>query len=231
MSNRTSNHTLNQRLAAVMKVLKGKYSVSEVARELGVARTTLKRWIIKYQNNGVAGLKESHTWQHYSASLKRAAVHDYLDHHLSQMECCRKYNLSDHGVLMRWVNQYTNGKTLKKTTGGSTKMKARRKTTYEQRLEIVHFTLANDKDYRAAMEKYGVSYSQVYSWVRKYEQDGRDALKDHRGHQIQEPALAKLSKEERLERRIKELEACNQDLAAENFFLKKLSALENKNKK
>lgn len=231
MSNRTSNHTLNQRLAAVMKVLKGKYSVSEVARELGVDKTTLKRWIIKYQNNGVAGLKEAHTWRRYSADLKRAAIHDYLDHHLSQRECCRKYNLSSRGVLMRWVNQYTNGKTLKKTTGGSTKMKARRKTTYDQRLEIVHFTLANDKDYRAAMEKYGVSYSQVYSWVRKYEQDGRDALIDHRGHQIQEPALAKLSKEERLERRIKELEACNQDLAAENFFLKKLSALENENKK
>lgn len=106
-------------------------------------------------------------------------------------------------------------------------MKAHRKTTYEQRLEIVHFTLAGDKDYRAAMAKYGVSYSQVYSWVQKYERDGYEALVDHRGHRIQDRTVAKLSKEEQLERQLKKLEARNQDLAAENYFLKKLSALEN----
>ena len=48
---------------------------------------------------------------------------------------------------------------------------------------------------------------------------------------MQKLALAKLSKEEQLDRRIKELEARNQDLAAENFFLKKLSALEDEDKK
>lgn len=227
MSNRTSNHTLNQRLAAVRKVLERESSVSHGARELGVSKSTLTSWIIKYQNNGVAGLKESHTWRHYPVDLKHTAVHDYLDNHLSQLECCRKYNISSRGVLRRWVNQYTNGKTLKKTTGGSTKMKAHRKTTYEQRLEIVHFTLASDKDYRAAMAKYGVSYSQVYSWVQKYERDGYEALVDHRGHRIQDRTVAKLSKEEQLERQLKKLEARNQDLAAENYFLKKLSALEN----
>lgn len=231
MSNRTSNHTLNQRLVAVVKVLERKHSLSGVARELGIARTTLRRWIVNYQNNGVAGLKESHTCRRYPTDLKRAAVLDYLDNHYSQLECCRKYNISSRSLLMRWVNQYTNGKTLKKITGGSTKMKTPRKTTYDQRLEIVHFTLANDKDYQTAVRKYGVSYSQVYSWVRKYERDGREALVDHRGHQMQKPALAKLSKEEQLERRIKELEARNQDLAAENFFLKKLSALEDEDKK
>lgn len=127
MSNRTSNHTLNQRLVAVVKVLERKHSLSGVARELGIARTTLRRWIVNYQNNGVAGLKESHTCRRYPTDLKRAAVLDYLDNHYSQLECCRKYNISSRSLLMRWVNQYTNGKTLKKITGGSTKMKTPRK--------------------------------------------------------------------------------------------------------
>ena len=74
---------------------------------------------------------------------------------------------------------------------------------------------------------YGVSYSQVYSWVQKYERDGYEALVDHRGHRIQDRTVAKLSKEEQLARQLKKLEARNQDLAAENYFLKKLSALEN----
>lgn len=36
-------------------------------------------------------------------------------------------------------------------------MKQGRKTTFEERIEIVNFTLAHDKDYQAAIEKYHVS--------------------------------------------------------------------------
>lgn len=52
-------------------------------------------------------------------------------------------------------------------------MKQGRKTTFEERVEIVNFTIAHEKDYQAAMEKYGVSYQQVYSWVR--ERSGNEA--------------------------------------------------------
>lgn len=41
-------------------------------------------------------------------------------------------------------------------------MKQGRKTTFEECVEIVNFTI-NDKDYQAAIEKYGISYQQVYS--------------------------------------------------------------------
>ncbi len=33
-----------------------------------------------------------------------------------------------------------------------------RKTTFEERVEIINFTIAHDKDYQAAIEKYGISY-------------------------------------------------------------------------
>ena len=225
MARRMSHRTLEERLMAVKQALRGNYTQSELAHRLRVSRTTIKRWVVNYQNNGVTGLEESHTWRRYPADLKRSAVEDYLHNHLSLNGCCKKYNISNDSVLRRWINQYTNGKTLKTTTGGSTKMKARRKTTYKQRLEIVSFTLAKEKDYQAAIEKYGVSYSQVYGWVRKYEQNGPEGLVDHRGHKLQPAKLAKLSEEEQLQRRIKELEAQNQLLKAENFYLKKVRAL------
>ncbi|WP_156402523.1 helix-turn-helix domain-containing protein, partial [Limosilactobacillus equigenerosi] len=88
-----------------------------------------------------------------------------------------------------------------------------------------------NNNYREAAEKYQVSYSQIYNWVRKYEQNGQEGLVDRRGRKIQETSLDKLSNEEKLERRIKELEAHNQDLAAENFLLKKLTALEKASRK
>uniref|UniRef100_UPI000A4C9BF1 helix-turn-helix domain-containing protein n=1 Tax=Limosilactobacillus equigenerosi TaxID=417373 RepID=UPI000A4C9BF1 len=104
-------------------------------------------------------------------------------------------------------------------------------TIYNERLEIVHYTLANNNNYREAAEKYQVSYSQIYNWVRKYEQNGQEGLVDRRGRKIQETSLDKLSNEEKLERRIKELEAHNQDLAAENFFIKKINGLEKASRK
>ena len=60
-------------------------------------------------------------------------------------------------------------------------MKQGRKTTFEERIEIVNFTLAHEKDYQGAVEKYGVSYQQIYSWVRKFEKDGSNGLLDRRG--------------------------------------------------
>lgn len=51
----------------------------------------------------------------------------------------------------------------------------------EERVEIVNFPLAHEKDYQGAVEKYGVSYQQVYSWVRKFEKEGSHGLLDRRG--------------------------------------------------
>ena len=45
-----------------------------------------------------------------------------------------------------------------------------RSTTLEERIEIVGYCIANGKDYGATVEKYGVSYQQIYSWVRKYQE-------------------------------------------------------------
>ena len=56
-----------------------------------------------------------------------------------------------------------------------------RNTTYEERVEIVSYCIANGNDYTAAVEKYGVSYQQVYSWVRKYTEKGAEGLVDKRG--------------------------------------------------
>lgn len=230
MSDRTSKHTLEQRLNAVLKIINGTHSINQVSNELRINSKTLSLWISKYKKRGITGLEESHSWKKYSEDIKRKAVLDYLNNHLSLLECCQKYDISSDSVLRSWIKQYTDGKTLK-TTGGSTKMKASRNTTYNERLEIVHYTLANNKNYREAAEKYQVSYSQIYNWVRKYEQNGQEGLVDRRGRKIQETSLDKLSNEEKLERRIKELEAHNQDLAAENFLLKKLTALEKASRK
>lgn len=69
------------------------------------------------------------------------------------------------------------------------------------------------------MEKYDISYQQVYAWVRKYKSGGEAALKDNRGRI---KFVKELDDHKRLKLRIKELEARNEYLEMENAFVKKL---------
>lgn len=58
---------------------------------------------------------------------------------------------------------------------------ARRKTTLEERKEIVDYCINHNRNYKNTAAKFDVSYSQVYSWVKKYDTDGADGLTDRRG--------------------------------------------------
>lgn len=226
MSGRTTGLSVHQKLTVVMKAINNEASVPYLAKSIGINPSTLYKWIWKYRANGLKGLEESHTWKRYSVKLKQAAVQDCLDHQLSLHECCRKYNISCDSVLTRWINQYTSGKSLKITRGGSTTMRQKaKKTTLEQREAIVLDTIKHGKDYQRAVKKYQVSYSQVYNWVRKYERLGIDGLKDHRGQQLASRASKELTTEQQYQLQLQQLKHQNELLAAENYYLKKLRAL------
>lgn len=95
--------------------------------------------------------------------------------------------------------------------------------TYEERVEIVSFCIERGNDYTATIEKYGVSYQQIYSWVRKYNEKGAEGLVDKRGKRKDESAMTEMEKL-RAENRM--LEARNRRLETENAVLKKLEEIE-----
>ena len=97
-----------------------------------------------------------------------------------------------------------------------------RRTTQEERADIVAFCIEHNKDYGLTVETYGVSYNQIYSWVRKYEESGIDGLKDNRGRT--KPA-EEMSEIEKLKAQMKLLEAKNRQLEIENEFIKKLQEI------
>lgn len=98
-----------------------------------------------------------------------------------------------------------------------------RKTTFDERVEIVQYCISHGKDYGATIEKYNVSYQQIYSWVKKYEAKGIDGLIDKRGKTKPE---AELTDMDRLKAEMKMLEAKNIELEMENRLLKKLAEIE-----
>jgi transposase len=80
---------------------------------------------------------------------------------------------------------------------------ARRKTTLEERKKIVEYCLKHNHDYKGTASKYDVSYSQVYSWVKKYDADGEDGLCDRRGHHKTDDEVDELERLRRENLRLK----------------------------
>ena len=98
-----------------------------------------------------------------------------------------------------------------------------RKTSYEERVEIVQYCIEQQNNYVETARKYKVSYQQVYSWTTKFETQGVEALQDKRGKRN---PLEQMSELEKLTAEIKLLEAKNKRQQMEIDFLKKLEEME-----
>lgn len=227
-----SPKSISEKLEIVLLHLEAGKSLSWLARRYGVSKDTLSNWVRKYKEAGVEGTRGKSSLDEvtkYSKELKEQAVSDYLNGLGSLKDLTKKYGISDPYVLRSWIKSYTSGKELKATSKGMRRMKQGRKTTFEERIEIVNFTLAYEKDYQGAVEKYGVSYQQIYSWVRKFEKDGSNGLLDRRGKGL--TSKPNLTPEEELRLKIKQQEERIKYLEMENGLLKKLEEIKRRNRR
>ena len=220
--------TDQQRLDAVTAYLVGAGNYQAVAEQFNISARTLRDFVALYQHHGPDALKCSETNNHYPVDLKRQAVAEYQAGHGSQRDICFKYKIRSRTLLRDWIRQYGDTappETAKASgrTAGSQDHAASRKTSFDERINIVCHCLANNKDYALSAGVYKVSYKQVYSWVRKYEAQGLDGLLDKRGRQ---PNLAAMTPLERAEYENKLLQAKIAHLETEVLALKKLRDLE-----
>lgn len=212
----------------ILKALDEHCSTYKLAPIYNVHHSTILEWKHKYDKYGLDGLKGSSTWKKYSREFKLSAIRDCLFGMHSIREVARMYNLSDASVLRGWIKKYNSHRGLKDTSKGRTSsMTKGRKTTLEERIQIVLDCLGNGKDYQTTAETYEISYQQVYQWVKKYEDGGDEALQDKRGRTKEE---AELAPEEIIKLQMKKLERDNERLRAENLFLKKLEEIERRRK-
>ena len=219
-----SKNSVDEIIKAVERYKNGETSQGAEAKRLGVSQQTFQDWIRKYETFGIDGFE--HTGhRNYPRELKKSAVNAYLSGEGSQASICKKYGISSRTQLQNWIKMYNGHRELRPSGGrGSdiymTKGKA---TTCEERLEIVSYCIEHGNDYPATIERYGVSYQQIYSWVRKYNEKGAEGLVDKRGKRKAESEMTEVEKL-RAENRM--LEARNRRLEMENAVLKKLEELE-----
>ncbi|MDI9518477.1 MAG: transposase, partial [Bacillota bacterium] len=164
----------DEKIQAVEDYINGKDSAINIARRLNLGKggdNKIREWSNKFQTNGPESLLPKPENSTYTKEFKLKVLEEYLYGKGSLEEVSIKYEIPSKSILRTWVSKYNNLKELKDYNPKPevyTKMAYRKKTTLEERKEIVKYCIENNKDYKGTASYYDVSYSQVYKWVNDY---------------------------------------------------------------
>lgn len=218
--------TPEEKEQAVIDYLDRNKSRTQICEELCISSRTIQDWAIIYNKHGIAGFARKTRNSSYSKEFKIKVVEEYIKGEGSSIDLGVKYNISS-GLLRSWVRMYNANRELKDYNPKQEvyMAQARRKTTLEERKEIVDYCINHNRDYKNTAAKYDVSYSQVYSWVKKYDANGEEGLTDKRGHRKTDDEIDELERLRRENLRLKrQLE--EKDMVVE--LLKKVKEFERK---
>lgn len=204
-----SKHSPEFRARVSQEYIDGTGSVHFLADKYGIGYSTLRGWINEYRIHGISAFchKKNRT---YSKEFKIKCVEAVMNGEGSVDDIIARYGISSRSVLRQWIKVYNANRELKDYDPKQEvyMAEAGRKTTFEERIEIVNDCISHNRDYKNTAAKHGVSYSQVYSWVKKYDANGEDGLTDRRGHRKTDDEvneLERLRRENlRLKRRLEE---------------------------
>ena len=164
--------------------LDGLVSYNSLATNYQIGTKTLKEWVAKYRRHGLSAFQSKQGNASYSSDFKILCAEAVLSGEGSVDDIVAKYNISSRKVLRNWISMYNANRELKDYVPKRKvyTAEARRKTTVAELKEIVEYCIKHNHDYKGTAGIYNVSYSQVYSWVKKYDVNGEDGLTDKRGH-------------------------------------------------
>ncbi|MEC9484831.1 MAG: transposase [Candidatus Izemoplasma sp.] len=93
----------------------------------------------------------------YSKEFKQMVIKEYLEGKGSLNQLAIMYNISSHEVLRKWIMKYNSHIEIKDyNPKPEVSMAKSRKTTYEERIKIVHYCLEHTLSYKETAVKYDV---------------------------------------------------------------------------
>ena len=192
-------------LARIEEYLSGQGSYWTIAQANGISAWTLRQWVHKYREHGAIAFSVQTGNAHYSKEFKMQCVEAVIRGEGNVDDIVAKYNISHKSVLQTWIKRYNANMELKDYDPKREVYMAesRRKTTLEERKEIVEYCISHGRDYKNTAALYDVSYSQVYAWVKKYAADGEAGLADRRGHHKTDEEVDELERLRRENLRLK----------------------------
>ena len=100
-------HTKQFKQEAVERYLKGTEGYGLVARECGIEKTMLRRWVLWYQKHGVAGLEGKSG--SYGAGFKLSVLQHMWDNALSYTQVAAVFNVRNTRSVADWERRYRDG--------------------------------------------------------------------------------------------------------------------------
>lgn len=213
--------TKEQKIEVVKKYLSGTGSATSLAREVGCNASTIQKWIIGYRFHKEDFFSTLKGNRSYSKEFKTNAVEYYLGHGSERITAI-KFNIPV-SVLERWIKAYNEGKLKDYYPMPEVYAMKGRRTTFEERKEIVKYCLKHNKNYKETAKIYSLPYSRVYMMVKKYIEGGDEGLMDAKQKASTKPLteLEKLQKENEKLRRELELEKLRRELVQKKIALGK----------
>ena len=201
---RKERFTPQEKEQACIDYIEGNRSRSEICSELHISTRTIQDWAAIYKKYGVAGFAKKNKNRSYSKQFKIEIIEKYIRGEASSIELGNQYDISS-SLLRRWIQMYNANIELKDYNPKQEvyMAEARRKTTLEERKEIVNYCINHNRDYKNTATKFNVSYGQVYSWVKKYDSDGESGLTDRRGQRKTDDEVDELERLRRENLRLK----------------------------
>lgn len=221
---RKAKFTPEEKEQAVIDYLERNKSRTQICEELCISSRTIQDWALIYNKHGLVGFSRKIRNGSYSKEFKMKVVEEYIRGEGSSIDLGIKYDISS-GLLRSWVRMYNANRKLKDYDPKQEvyMAEARRKTTLEERKEIVDYCINHNRNYKDTAAKFDVSYSQVYSWIKKYDATGAAGLTDRRGRHKTDDEVDELERLRRENLRLKrQLE--EKDLVVE--LLKKVKEFE-----
>jgi transposase len=93
------------RLRCVEAVLAGRDSLTSIAKENGIEKSSLQLWLKFYEAYGEPGLK-SRVSRRYDARFKLTVLRTVEQEQLSLMEACARFNITSVSVIINWRKAY-----------------------------------------------------------------------------------------------------------------------------
>lgn len=219
---RRAKYTQGQKTWACEQYLNGNLTAKEIAKALNMSPYgdgKVREWSRSYQVRGSKAFENSSHNQIYTKEFKLQVVQEYLTQRSTLSELAIEYGIPSSTTIAGWISRYNkDGEIKDHRRQREGKMKAGKKTTLEERVEIANYCLEHERNYKKTAEMYGCSYGQVRNWTIKFEQGGEEALRDGRGRAKE---AEELTEQQRLEREIEVLKRKNKYLEMENELLKK----------
>jgi len=160
---RKNKYTFEEKVNAILDYKNNKRGKTQICNDLGLAGSDLYKWIRIYDKHGEAGLLTKQGNRNYSKEFKEEVVFAYLDGEGSYGDLSNTYDIPSSSTLKNWVKKYNSHIELKDyDPQRDVCMTKTRKTTVNERIEIVTYCIEHDKQYKLVAKQYDVSYAQVY---------------------------------------------------------------------